>query len=282
MINGNESNEKIYDNTKELGKNFIPTKESDFDILGNFLAEPCKQLFRKNILTCWSGLMQDAHIGFEYEQLSSENKEIINELISQKDSPWKFITLSHWELEPPYDKIVWLAFPYKDNETPIQELKNQFSRQISLLKPQDLVIINKKSSRAGANCVRFSRKGIVDYFCKTKILAACVTHNSKYLQKDSDSEIPVYNVVGISQDPEGEISWESFEHSLNESRAFKEFINSPKFYYDKTSDTFFRSYDLLKNSLKFRGLETPVQIAVKYYLNEMENATRQTNDTIVR
>ena len=272
-----------YDERKELEKNFTPLTEKDFDKLGNFLSTPCKQLFRKNILTCWSGLSGDAHIGFEYEQLSSENKEVINKLVSEKDSPWSFTKIGHWGLDKPYDKIVWLAFSYENRKTLVKDLENQFIQQISYLKPQDLVIVDKMDrNRAKASCVRFTRKGMADYFGTNYALVKSLVHNGEFLYKNDDSEIPIYNVLEPTHKPEGTVEFKDVKTVISENGAYKRFIKDPKFYYDKYSDTFFRSYELLANSLKFRGLELPVETAVKYMFDEMDNTTQQTDELMIK
>lgn len=211
-----------YDKTKVSQEGFM-TRNTIKDVVAAELFIPIvTELYDNNIFTTWSGLTGNAHIRIPLDGLSKENYLIAMQNCT--DNP------NHWRLQkPPYEDMndiipnysFEIYVDYEEGVTEVSDVINQFLSEIRKLSFQDVQIAKEEYAKE-SKLPRVDLKG---------------------LYKMSE-----HSVFDIEKQKEVMLPAESFEEL---SEMFLDGEN-PEYIYDKETDTFFRSEELIKKSRDYR------------------------------
>lgn len=186
-----------------------------------------EELYDNNIFTNWSGLERDAHIRIPLDGLSRENF-----LIAKRNCE----TSTRWRLQrPPYiengqkDIIPNYSFEiyidYEEGITEISDVIQQMLIEIRKLRYQDVQIAK------------------VEYV--------------------KDSHLPRVDLEGLYKKSELEVfNTDTQRYEMLPAETFEELSeiflegDSPEYFYDAESDTYFRNQELIKKSKQYREYET--------------------------
>lgn len=180
------------------------------------------ELYDNNIFTHWSGLQGNAHIRIALDVLSENNLKKALEYCK---------TNKNWKLIKPFYKgkddnktnySIEISADYIENQTEVMEVIDKLQQEIRKLDYQDVEIAPDDLARS-SNCSRFSFKGIYE-----------LSKNYAYV------------------DGEEKLVDDDCPKDIHEAIEMYCIGNTPEFYYDETSQTFFKSRELLGKSLKYR------------------------------
>lgn len=223
-----------YDKQKNIeNQNFFMTKDTIKDFVAvDFLIPIVEELYNKNIFTSWSGLTGDVHIRIPLDGLSKENYRIAQE---------NCIANSNWRLvKPPYDDekdiVQNCAFEiyvnYEDGITEVSEVVDRLLKEIAKLTFQDVQIAKAEYARE-SKLPRVTLEG---------------------LYKRSETTI-----FDMQTQQEKIVPAESFEEL---SEMFLE-GDTPEYFYDEETDTYFRNSELIEKSKEYRNPEKRKEKIVK-------------------
>lgn len=181
-----------------------------------------EELYDNNIFTHWSGLEGDAHIRISLDGLSKENYLIAQENCKNNPNNWRVQRPPYGDnsdVAPNYSFEIFVN--YEEGVTDVSEVVNKMLSEIRKLSFQDV-----QSARS-------------EYANESKLPRV----NLDGLYKKSETE-----VFDVKEQKQKMIPAESFEEL---SEMFLDGEN-PEYFYDETTDTYFRNRELIEKSKEYR------------------------------
>ena len=238
--------ESDYDKVKKMDESKFITKETIKDFVAAELFIPIvEELYDNNIFTCWSGLEGDAHIRIPLDGLSKENWKIAKENCINNPNNWKIQKPPYRDLKdilPNYTLEIFVR--YKDGITDVSEVVSKLLTEIRKLSYQDVQIAKPEYARY-SQLPRLTLAGL-------------------YKQ----SEVSTFN-----SETKGEymVPAESYEEL---SKMFLD-GETPEYFYDDETDTYFRNKVLIKKSKEYREYEKSPE---KRKEREINNISKRLNE----
>ena len=228
-----------YEENKITSTDFI-TRDTIKDVVAAELFIPIvEELYDKNIFTNWSGLTGNAHIRIPLDGLSKENFLIAKQ--NCENNP------NHWKLQRPTYKDVKNLLPnytfeiyveYEEGLTEVSDVVDQLLKEVRKLLFQDIQMAREEYAKE-SQLPRVDIKGLY-----------------------KKSECPVFN---IEKQEDEIIPAESFEEL---SEMYLE-GDTPEYFYDEETDTYFRNKELIAKSKEYREYEASTEKRKERAINEI-------------